>query len=181
LLLALGLVAAWGMNNYSKLNDRNDAIAERDLQIALMSQQLSNGDSQDVANLLSSPSTKRYVLTPEVSGPGDEANGAIFAESQSEQAVLRVSGLGSGTYSVVVQLGDGKMVPKAEFVVGADGSATTLVDLGAQISDLRSVHVRPTTVITDTDVAAIEAPADVLFTTIPADLLQNSDTSPQGP
>jgi hypothetical protein len=181
LLLALGLVAAWGMNNYAKLNDSNSALAERDLQIARMSQQLSSENSQGVANLLTSPSAKRYVLSPDVSVAGDDAKGTLVADAQHELAVLQVSGLSSGTYSVVVQTEDGDMVTKAEFDVGTLGSATALVDLGAQISELQSVHIRPTTTITDTDVAAIEAPPDVLFTTIPADLLQNSDTSPQGP
>jgi hypothetical protein len=181
LLLALGLVAAWGMNNYVRLNDRNDELAARDLQIALLSSQLSNENSQGMTALLASPSSKRYVLSPEESIPGDDAKGTLFADAQNEQAVLQVSGLSSGTYSVVVQTEDGQMVPKTEFVVGAEGSATALVDLGAQISDLQSVHIRPTTSITDTDVAAIDPPPDVLMTTIGPDLLQNSDTSPQGP
>ena len=40
LLLALGLVGAWGFNNYAKLNDANGVIAQKDQTIESMNDQL---------------------------------------------------------------------------------------------------------------------------------------------
>lgn len=181
LLLALGLVAAWGFNTYAKLENSNDALDQSNSQMAMLLSQISNENSQDVANVLSSPSAQRYSLLPEVASTDDHATGTLTADPQSEQAVLRVTGLSSGTYSVVVQMQDGRMVPKAEFFVGTPGFATTLVNLGAQVSDLQSIHIRPTTSVTETDVAAIEAQPDVLMTTIGPNFLENSDTFTQAP
>jgi hypothetical protein len=181
LLLALGLVAAWGFNNYSQLHDTKGEVAQRDLQIARLSSQLSNENNQGVANLMSSQSAKRYVLTPEVTSGGEIAQGILYADSQSDQAALQVSGLPAGTYSVVVQLQNGDMVPKTEFEVGTEGSATTLINLGSQVTDLTSVHIRPTTTVTETDVAAIESQPDALMTVIGPDISDDADTSVQKP
>jgi len=181
LILALGLVAAWGFNNYTQLHDSRTELASRDLQIARLSSQLSTDNSQNVANLLVSPSSKRYTLAPQATGIIDSARGTLIADSQSGQAAVQVSGLPAGTYTVVVQLQNGNLVPTAEFEVGPQGSATTLLDLGSQVGDLDSVHIRATTSVTQTDVAAIEAQRDVLMTTIGPNISDDSDTSVQKP
>ncbi|MCA9859532.1 MAG: hypothetical protein KC438_07415 [Thermomicrobiales bacterium] len=181
LLLALGLVGAWGFNNYTKLNDSKQAVAAKDQQIAMMNQQISNGNNQGIVELVSSPSAKRYALYPEVTSAADAARGTLFADPRSQVAAVQVSGLATGIYTVVVQTPDGEMVPKANFSVGADGSASTLVNLGMQVSDLQSVHIRPTTTVTQTDVAVMDAAEDVLFATIGPDIFENADTSPQTP
>lgn len=181
LLLALGLVAAWGLNNYSQLHDTKGEVAQRDLQIARLSSQLSTENSQGVANLMSSQSAKRYTLAPEVATVGYDPNGILVVDSQAAQAALQVSGLPAGTYSVVVQLQNGETVPKTEFVVGPQGSASTMIDLGSQDSGLASVHIRPTTTVTETDVAAIEAQPDTLMTLIGPNISDDADTSVQKP
>jgi hypothetical protein len=180
LLLALGLVAAWGLNSYSQLQHSQNALATRDLQIARLSSQLSNDNNQGVANLVTSPSAKRYTLSPEINGAGDGAQGVLFADPQQNIAALQVSGLPSGSYAVVVQLQNGDMVQKTEFMVGDEGQTTTMVDLGVQVTDLKSVHIRPTATITETDVA-IDPQSDVLMTTIGPDISDDSDTSVQKP
>jgi len=181
LILALGLVAAWGFNNYTQLHDSRNELASRDLQIARLSSQLSTDNSQNVANLLVSPSSKRYTLVPQTAGALESARGTLIADSQSGRAAVQVNGLPAGTYTVVVQLQNGNLVPTAEFEVGPQGSATTLIDLGSQVGDLDSVHIRPTTSVTQTDVAAIEAQRDVLMTTIGPNISDDSDTSVQRP
>ncbi len=181
LLLALGLVAAWGVNNYSQLHDSRDALAQRDMQIARLSSQLSHDNSQGVANLLVSPSAKRYALTSQTADTADAASGTLIADTQSGQAVVQVSGLVPGTYTVVVQMQNGQLAPKAEFEVGTQGAATTLVDLGTQVSDIDAVHIRPTVSTTETDVAAIASQGDVLMTTIGPNISDDSDTSVQKP
>lgn len=180
LLLALGLVAAWGLNNYSQLNHSQNALAQRDMQISRLSSQLSSANNQGVANLVTSPFAKRYTLSPEINGADDDAQGVLFADSQSDQAALQVTGLPSGTYAVVVQLQNGDMVPKTEFIVGDQGSATTMVDLGTQITHLKSVHIRPTTITTESDVA-IDQQNDVLMAMIGPDISVDADTSVQKP
>lgn len=180
LLLALGLVAAWGLNNYSQLHNSQSALAQRDMQISRLSSQLSTTNSQGVANLVTSPSAKRYTLSPEINGADGGAQGVLFADSQSDQAALQVTGLPSGTYAVVVQLQNGEMVPKTEFIVGDQGSATTMVDLGSQVTDLKSVHIRPTITMTESDVA-VDQQIDVLMATIGPDISGDSDTSAQNP
>lgn len=180
LLLALGLVAAWGFNNYSQLNDTQQDLAQRDLQIARLNSQLDNDNGQGVAQLLASQSAKRYTLTSDGSS-GVFAQGMLVADPQSEQAALQVSGLAPGTYSVVVQLQNGKMVPTTEFDVGTTGSGSTLVNLGTPIDDLKSVHIRPTTTVTETDMAGITAQPDALMTQIGPDISDDSDTSVQKP
>ena len=181
LLLALGLVAAWGFNNYAELNDSQNELAQRDLQIERLASQLSNDNSQSVANLMVSPSTMRYTLAPQANGAGDPARGTLIADSQSGQAALQVSGLPAGTYAVIVQLQNGATAPRAEFEIGPQGSATTLIDLGPEIASLDSVHIRPTTATTQTDIAAIAAQGDVLMTSIGPDISTDSDTSVQNP
>lgn len=181
LLLALGLVAAWGMNNYSQLNHSQVELASRDMQIALLSSQLSTDNSQGVAEVASSPSSKRYTLAPEDATSGDRAQGTLIADPQSQQAVLRVTGLSAGTYAITMRLQDGSSVPKGEFFVNASGSATTLLQMGSEVSSLESVHIRPTASMTDTDVATIGSSPDALMGVIGPDLLENSDTSPQSP
>lgn len=181
LILALGLVAAWGFNNYAELRDSQAALGQRDMQIARLSSQLSNDNSQGVANLMVSPSSKRYTLTSQATGGGDLARGLLIADSLSGQAAVQVSGLPAGTYAVIVQTQNGTMTSKAEFEVGTQGSATTLLDLGTQITDFDSVHIRPTTATTQTDVASIASQADVLMTTIGPDISTDSDTSVQNP
>lgn len=180
LLLALGLIAAWGFNNYAQLNHSQNAIAARDSQIALLSSQLSTENSQGLADLSTSPSTQRYTLSPDINSAGGEAQGVLLTNSQSNQAGLQVTGLEPGTYTVYVQMDNGDMVPKTEFVVGEYGSGSTLVDLGGQVTDLKSVRIRPTTTMTETDVA-IDQHVDVLITTIGPDISDGSDTSVQKP
>jgi len=181
LILALGLVAAWGFNNYTQLHDSQNELASRDLQIARLSSQLSSDNSQNVANLLVSPSSKRYTLAPQTSASVDGARGTLITDAQSGQAAVQVNGLPAGTYTVVIQLQNGTLVPTAEFEVGPQGSATTLIDLGSEVTNLDSVHIRPTTSVTQTDVAAIEAQRDVLMTTIGPNISDDSDTSVQKP
>lgn len=181
LLFALGLVAAWGFNNYSQLHESQDALAQRELEIARLSSQLSNDNSQSVANLMVSPSAMRYTLSPQTDGANDPASGTLIADSQTGQAALQVRGLPAGTYAVIVQMQNGATAPTAEFVVGPQGTATTLIDLGTQVSALDSVHVRPTTSVTETDVAAITAQTDVLMASIGPDISTDSDTSVQNP
>jgi anti-sigma factor RsiW len=178
LLLALGLVAAWGLNNYSQLSHSQNAVAQRDMQIAKLSSQLSNENSQGVANLVTSPATQRYNLSSEINGA--EAQGVLLANTQSGQAALQVSGLPPGTYTVFVQLDNGDMMPKTEFVVGDLGSASTMVDLGGQVTDLKSVHIRSTTTMTGSDVA-IDQTSDVLMMSFGPGISGESDTSVQSP
>ncbi|HET9659755.1 MAG TPA: zf-HC2 domain-containing protein [Thermomicrobiales bacterium] len=180
LLLALGLVAAWGLNNYSQLNDSANALAQRDMQIARLSSQLSNENNQGVANLVTSPSTQRYNLSSEINGASAGAQGVLLTNAQSGQAALQVSGLPSGIYTVFVQLDNGDMVPKTEFVVGELGSASTMVDLGGQVTDLKSVHIKPATTMTETDVA-IDQRSDVLMMSFGPGISGESDTSVQKP
>jgi hypothetical protein len=180
LLLALGLVAAWGLNNYSQLNQKQNEVAAKDSQIALLSNQLSSESSQGMADLSTSPATQRYTLAPDVNGTDDGGQGVLLTNSLSNQAGLQVTGLEPGTYTVYVQMENGDMVPKTEFVVGALGSGSTLVDLGGQVTDLKSVRIRPTTTMTETDVA-IDQQVDVLITTIGPDISDGSDTSVQKP
>ena len=180
LLLALGLVAAWGLNNYSQLSHSQNAVAARDSQIALLSNQLSNENSQGLADLSTSPSTQRYTLSPDINGTGAGAQGVLLTNSLSNQAGLQVTGLEPGTYTVYVQMENGDMIPKTEFVVGAFGSGSTLVDLGGQVTDFKSVRIRSTTTMTETDVA-IDQQSDVLITTIGPDISDGSDTSVQKP
>lgn len=180
LLLALGLVGAWGLNNYLQLEETRADIASRDLQIQRLWNQLDT-DDQSISQVLMSPASKRYLMSPEVASAGNDAAGTLIADPMTERAVLQVNGLDAGIYSIIVQTQDGAIVPQGEFVVGTEGVATTLVDLDTQVSNLRSVHIRPTTSVTETDVAAIAAQPDVLMTTIGPDLFENMDTSPQSP
>lgn len=180
LLLALGLVAAWGLNNYSQLNHSENALAQRDMQIARLFVQLSTENNQGVANLVTSPATQRYNLSSEINGTSAGAQGVLLANAQSGQAALQVSGLPSGTYTVFVQLENGEMVPKTEFVVGELGSASTMVDLGGQVTDLKSVHIKPATTMTETDVA-IDQRSDVLMMSFGPGISGESDTSVQSP
>lgn len=180
LILALGLVAAWGFNNYAQLHSTQGDLAQRDMQIARLNAQLDNDTGQGVAQMLASQSAKRYALTSDGSS-GTLAQGMLVADPQSERAALQVSGLPSGTYTVVVQLQNGAMVPTTEFEVGAGGTGSTLVNLGTQIDNLRSVHIRPATTVTVTDVAAIEAQSDALMTLIGPDISDDADTSVQKP
>jgi len=180
LLLALGLVAAWGLNNYSQLNHSQNDLAARDMQIARLSSQISNENSQGVADLATSPSTQRYNLSSEINGAGTGAQGVLLANAQSGLAALQVTGLPSGTYTVFVQLDNGTMEPKTEFVVGDLGSASTMVELGGQVTDLKSVHIRPATTMTETDVA-IDQRSDVLMMTLGPGISVESDTSVQSP
>jgi hypothetical protein len=133
-----------------------------------------------MADLSTSPATQRYTLAPDVNGTDDGGQGVLLTNSLSNQAGLQVTGLEPGTYTVYVQMENGDMVPKTEFVVGALGSGSTLVDLGGQVTDLKSVRIRPTTTMTETDVA-IDQQVDVLITTIGPDISDGSDTSVQKP
>ena len=175
LLLALGLVGAWGFNNYTKVNNQQEALALQDLQIARLEAQVDDDSNDGLANILTSPSSKRYTMLSDASEGG--AQGTLIADPHSTTAVVKVTGLKSdmGTYTVIVQLQNGTMVPSSEFTVDANGEATALIDLGTQVSDLRSIHIRPNTTDTLTDVAVEEQP-DVLFVLIPNDIFENSDT-----
>lgn len=180
LLLALGLVAAWGLNNYSELNAKEDQLAARDMQIARLSSQLSNDNNEGVAEVVTSTSSKRYQLEPERTG-STTAEGLLIADPQTDKAILLVSGLTSGYYAVVTQLQNGAIVSNGEFLVDDSGSAITPFNLGAQVSDVQSVHIRPTTSLTETDVVALDGSPDVLMTTLGPGAFDNSDTSPQSP
>jgi hypothetical protein len=181
LLLALGLVAAWGVNNYAQLNDKNVALAEKDMQIAALLNNVVDGDGADVANIVTDPSTKRYALSPEVGGADVSAQGMLYAVADNGTSFLKVSGLPQGTYAVVVQEQDGSMVPTTEFSVGADGTASSFVQLGTNVTDLRSVHIRPTTVTIESDVANVGMQPDALMTVIGPDISDDADTSVMKP
>lgn len=72
------------------------------------------------------------------------------------------------------------MVRKAVFNVGADGVAATAVDLGDQVSDFQSVHIRENNGITETDVAVDGELTDVLMAIIGPEINQGSGTGLQG-
>jgi hypothetical protein len=177
-LLALGLVTAWGFNNYAKLNDANDVIAMRDATLAQMNDQ-SDLDEQQVMQLAFSPTSKRYNMAPDLAS--DESSwGSMLADPMTGQAALQVHGLEPGYYVVIVQTKDGTMTKKAIFNVGEDGSASTAVNLGEQVSDFQSVHIRPSGAFMDTDVAVDPEIVDVLMAVIGPNINQSSGTGAQG-
>lgn len=180
LLLALGLVGAWGFNNYAKLDKANGVITAQAQSMAYMNDQLQL-DDQQVVRLAFSPSAKRYNLTSEIASLNGNASGTFVADTATGQALLQVDGLRAGTYSLFVQTDDGTMMQKAEFLVGADGSASTAVDLGDLVTSFQSVHIRPGNSITDTDVAVEGELQDVLMAVIGPNINENSGTGQQGP
>ncbi len=179
LLLALGLVGAWGFNNYANLHDANDVIARQDLAIQNLDNQLEL-DEQQVVQLAFSPSAKRYTMTSDLISEGGKLWGTLIADPVSGQAALQVEGLDAGYYSVLVQTQDGAMVQKAVFQVGSDGTASTAVDLGEQVTDFQSVHIRANNLITETDVAVDGEIQDVLMAVIGPNINQNSGTGAGG-
>lgn len=179
LLLALGLVGAWGFNNYAKLNDANNVIAMQDQTLANMNGQLEM-DDQQVVELAFSPSSKRYPLTSDMASQESGSWGTLLANPVTGQAALQVEGLSSGSYTVLVQTRDGSMLEKAVFFVGADGTASTAIDLGDQVTDFQSVHIRENNVGTESDVAVEGEVQDVLMAVIGPDITQGSGTSLKG-
>lgn len=177
LLFALGLVGAWGFNNYMKLNDAQSAIAQLDQQVQSLDEQY-NMDEQQVVRLAFSPTSQRYNMTSDPSAGNASLNGTLLADPVTGQAALQVEGLAPGTYSVLVQLSDGTMVRKATFLVGDDGTASTPIDLGEQVTDFQSVHIRPNS-YTETDVAVDGEAIDVLMAIIGPNINQNSGTGLQ--
>ena len=176
LLLALGLMGAWGFNNYAKLHDANDVIAMQDSEIASMSDQIDPEDPEFV-KLAISPSVKRYNLT---SDTGSQT-ATLAADPVSGQAALQVEGLSAGYYAVLVQMQDGTMVQKAVFKVGDAGTASTAVDLGDAVADFQSVHIRATNPMAETDVAVDgDEVIDVLMAVMGPNINQNSGTGIQG-
>jgi hypothetical protein len=169
------------VNNYAQLNDKNVALAEKDMQIAALLNNVVDGDGVDVANIVTDPSTKRYALSPEIGGADASAQGMLYAVADNGTSFLKVSGLPQGTYAVVVQEQDGSMVPTTEFSVGADGTASSFVQLGTNVTDLRSVHIRPTTVTIESDVANVGMQPDALMTVIGPDISDDADTSVMKP
>lgn len=180
LILALGLVGAWGFNNYAKLDAANGTIDEQAALIDHQQQQLAF-DDREAVRLAFSPSAKRYNLVSELTSDGSMATGQLIADPITGQAMVQVDGLTPGSYAVVVQTQDGSMVEKALFYVAAGGSASTLVDLDEQVSDFRSVHIRSNDSITQTDVAVDGEPIDVMMAVIGPDINENSDTGQQAP
>ena len=180
LLLALGLVGAWGFNNYAKLNDANDMIAMQDQTLTELNDQTDPNDQQ-VTRLAFSPSSQLYNLTS--GGPSQSSStwGTLLADPVTGQAALQVTGLAAGSYSVLVQTQDGSMVQKGTFTVEDDGTASTALDLGEEVSDFQSMHIRANSEITETDVAVGGELQDVLMTTLGPGINQNSGTGVQGP
>lgn len=178
LLLALGLVSAWGFNNLAKLNSAENTIAMQDQQIASMNDQY-NLDEQQVMQLAFSPSSKRYNMSSDASGSGTPMNGTLLTDPATGQAALQVEGLAPGSYSVLVQLDDGTMVRKATFLVGDDGTASTPVDLGEQVTDFQSIHIRLNSYV-ETDMAIDGDAIDVLMAVIGPNINQSSGTGLQG-
>ncbi len=176
LLLALGLVGAWGFNNYAKLNDANGVIAQKDQTIESMNDQL-DFDGMEAVTLAFSPSAQRYTMASE----SNNSLGTLIADSMTGQAVLQVKGLAPGSYSILVQTQDGSMMQKAVFNVGDDGVATTAVDLGDQVTDFQSVHIRANSPIVETDVAVDAQLTDVMMAVIGPGINQGSGTGVQGP
>ena len=179
LLLALGLLGAWGFNNYAKLNDANDVIAQQDQTIAALSD-YSNPDDQQAMQLAFSQSSLLYNLTSCGPTPSASSWGTMRADPITGQAALQVTGLAAGSYSVLVQPQDGSMVQKATFDVESDGAATIALNLGEAVSDFQSLHIRPNSEITETDVAIDVDVADVLMTALGPGINQNSGTGLQG-
>jgi hypothetical protein len=176
LVLALGLIGAWGFNNYAKLHDANGVIAMQDAEIAGMSDQIDPEDPEFV-KLAISPMVKRYNLTSETGSQ----SATLAADPISGQAALQVEGLEAGYYSVLVQMRDGTMVQKAVFKVGNEGTASTAVDLGDALADFQSVHIRATDPLAETDIAVDdEDVVDVLIAVMGPNINQDSGTGIQG-
>lgn len=178
LLLALGLVSAWGFNTYVQLQDTQDALAMQSTNAADASDQTAQAsDDSEVVELAFSSSAKRYQLT---SATGAQS-AVLVADPVTGKAGLQVEGLPAGTYQLLVQTQDGTMVQKAVFDVGDDGIATTAVDLGDTVADFQSVHIRKSSTITETDMAVDSADyTDVLMGLLGPDINQNSGTGIQG-
>lgn len=179
LILALGLMSAWGLNNYVQLNDTQNALA---MQTAIgnhaNAEDVQTDPDAEMVELAFSSSAKRYNLT---SSTGAQS-ATLVADPVTGKAGLQVAGLPTGNYAVLVQLQDGTMQQKAVFTVGADGTATTPVDLGDAVASFQSVHIRASEPVTETDVAVDGVDyTDVLMGQLGPAIDQNSGTGVQGP
>jgi hypothetical protein len=175
LLLALGLLGAWGFNNYAKLHDANGVIDSQAAEIADLGDQLDPED-QAFVNFVFAPSVKRYNLTSDTGAQ----SATLLADPISGQAALQVDGLNAGYYSIFVQTQDGTMMEKAVFKVGPEGTASTAVDLGESVTDFQSVHIRAVNPMTESDMADEAEPTDVLLLVLGPNINQSSGTGIQG-
>jgi hypothetical protein len=180
LLLALGLMGAWGFNNYAKLDDARDTIAMQDAEMAKQDDQ-SDLDQQQYVQLAFSSSSMKYPMSGGQTSQNGPSWGTLLADPITGQSALKVNGLNPGYYVVLVQTRDGSMEEKALFEVGEDGTALTAVDLGEQVADFQSVHIRPSSAFMETDTADYSDVTDVLMAAFKPDITQGSGTGVQGP
>jgi hypothetical protein len=183
LLLALGLVGAWGFNNYMKVDDLRNEVAQLAQEPVQASTTGNTQNIEEAVRLAFRPTSVLYDLTSVGAAQDADSWGQLLADPETGQGVLQVTGLAAGSYAVLVQTRDGSMVQKAVFEVADDGTASTVVNFGDQVSDFRSVHVRPKDPAIDIAVDADfndDEFTDVLLTVFEPNINQDSGTSLQG-
>jgi hypothetical protein len=180
LLLALGIVGFWGISTRVQLNDQKDQVEVLNARVEFLNTKVGSlsNSLEEFDNFLSFRSAKEYAMVPEIDNGNSDLHGTLLADPRSKQAMIQASGLKPEleSYWVVVQLQDGTMRPVTELTVDDDGEATSVVQFDVQVSELKSVHIRPLSAEPGTDVHILAMQPDSLYTTIGPDIFENSDT-----
>jgi hypothetical protein len=180
LLLALGIVGFWGISTRVQLNDQKDQVDVLNARVEFLNSKVGSlsNSLEEFDNFLSFRSAKESAMVPEVDHGNSDLHGTLLADPRSKQAMIQAFGLDPKleSYWVVAQFQDGTMEPVTELSVDGNGEATSVVEFDVQVSDLKSVHIRPTTADPGTDVEILAMKPGSLYTTIGPDIFENSDT-----
>ena len=185
LLLALGIVGYWGVNNRMQLNDQTSQVEDMATQIQYLNSEVLtlNQTFDKLDQYLGVGQAKQYAMVPQTNSGETDAFGRIIANPVADQAMVMVWRLDEepATYDIMVELPNGEVYDAGDLDVNGSGSALMNVDLGRPVTDIKSIHIQPKVSDTVTDAMALKSGPDVLYALIGPDLGEVADTGPQRP
>jgi len=181
LLFALGFVGYWGINARMDLSDQTNNVEDLNARVQLLNSKvdaLSTGMA-GIDQYLSNGSAKEYAMVDPAPGNNDaQAYGLLLANPKGEDAVLLAWDLDPtvDSYKVTIELSNGDIVDVSNLYTDNEGDAIQMLNLGSPLSQVTSIHVKPSGNGLTTDSQLASAMPDALYATIWPGLGREQDT-----
>lgn len=185
LLLALGFVGYWGVSTRIDLNDRTQTVDHLNSTVTLLNSKV---DALSVGmdgfeQYLNPETAKHYaMLDPSPSAKSGESQpyGLLLTLPSEQEAVVMTWNLDptTGAYEIVTEQANGAVTIVADLFTDNEGDAFRRVDLGAPLSQIVSVHIRPKSTGFSSDSDLPSTQPDALSATIWPGLNGAQDTFP---
>ncbi|CAN5685776.1 hypothetical protein BH23CHL5_BH23CHL5_08440 [soil metagenome] len=186
LLLTLGFVGYWGASAHMDRSAQSKTIETLNAEVQLLDYKLTDLSAgiEGIDQFVGSESAKTYAMRdpyPEADASG--AQGMLIANPAGDKAILVASKLDPtvDSYQVILGLTNGEVQTISTMFCDQDGEAIKLLEFDVPLSEIATIHVKPSMAGFTTDSRVASTLPDVLRGTIWPGLNGEGDTKPSQP